>query len=96
LAKTLVTYELEEGEKNDLKYAAQLRSCAGSVGKWTTWGTGLFARKYFQTAVCYYHFTYAVAYGRTIIGKTEVVELCWDNIGEEAWLCPGNGIWHFK
>jgi hypothetical protein len=99
-AETLATYTLEEGEKNDLKYAAQLRECAGSVGKgkWATWGTGLFARKYFQSAVCYFHFTYVMAYGRSIIGKTEVVELCWDNpdIGEEAWLCPGHGVWHFE
>lgn len=99
-AETIATYEFEEGEKNDLKYAAQLRACAGKTGKgkWATWGTGLFARKYFQTAVCYFDFTYAEEYGRTIIGKTEVVELCWDNpdIGEEAWLCPGHGTWHFE
>lgn len=67
-------------------------------GKWVTYGSGLFAKKFFQSAVCYYDFTYGGAYGRTIIKKTQVVALCWDNpdIGEEAWLCPNHQIWHFE
>ncbi len=99
-SETLATFVLEKGEENDLKYASMLRSCAASVGKgkWVTYGHGLFAKKFFQSAVCFFDFTYGEAYGRTIIKKTQVVEQCWDNpnIGEEAWLCPNHGIWHFE
>jgi len=101
-SETDVTFALEEGEKNDLAFAQQLRTCAAQVGKgkYVTYGHGLFATRFFQSAVCFYHITDEESYGRYLVGKTHVAELCWDNpdIGEEAWLCAKQGrkIWHFE
>lgn len=99
-ADSLFTKTLEWGEENDRQFASELRACGSKTGKgkWVTYGHGIFAEQFWQSAVCYYHFTYKELFGRLIVEKNPFVEICWDNphIGDEAWSCPGHGIRHFE
>jgi hypothetical protein len=98
-AEGIATAILEEGEDNDRAVADRLKSCGTHVGtgKWITYGRGPYEEKFYQTSVCYLSYKYKRFFGRLIIEYGAFVETCRNNhiLGEQAWACPGRGVWEF-